>query len=170
MNTGSEAMAQPALSKKLDPNHVPQKRVFEPGPRHDQTHLFLRPGPKLVVCVHMKHGFYMGSDGSGPVWSHQAGQEGRVIGPHPDHARTVAAFSTEKSARAAMTKSLSAADWAELRFATIQSDVSESGDHDSRISEGPIALCSVEACSAATKHFPPLPHHMLEPHMRKNRR
>lgn len=152
------------------PQEAPQKRNFEPAPRHDQTHLFLRQGPKLTVCVHELHGFYMGTDGGGPLWSHHPDLEQRVKGFHPDNARTAATFANDESARAALLKVLKASDWDHLMYASVRSDVSESADHDNRISEGPIAMCSIEACHAATRRFAPLPHHLLEPHMSKHRR
>lgn len=156
--------------RRRDSSHVPQKRNFEPAPRHDQTHLFFRQGPKLTVCVHRQFGFYMGSDGLGAIWSHHHESEARVKGFHPDNARTAATFSSDESARKALLRILKSSEWDHLSFASVRSDVSESSDHDDRLSEGPVAMCSIEACHAATKCFAPLPHHLLEPHMSKHKR
>lgn len=170
--TAEARAAIPAMTRepKRESEPTPQKRNFEPGPRHDQTHLFLRQGPKLTICVHQQLGFYMGHDGAGAIWSHHPEAEARIKGFHPDNARTAATFSSDEAAKRALMPVLKASEWDHLLYASVRSDVSESSDHSDRLSEGPVALCSIEACHAATKVFAPLPHHLLEPHMSKHKR
>jgi hypothetical protein len=131
-----------------------------------QTRFFGASGPDAVVCVHVHKGFYMGHIGRNQAWSHDPASHGWLSTGHPDLLRAAASWPSEAEARHELTARLSYADWTRIAFATVRCDIATSPNPTLPLADPtPIWHCSIEACAAATSHFPPHSYHLLQRNM-----
>ena len=165
----SEIAPQRPGSKLPDPKPAPVKRVMAPAATIDRTHLYEKPGPSAVICIHARLGFCIAMTPHGPLWSHGPGV-GPMATRHPDWLRVAFAWAGEGPARADMMAVTTLAEWTALSFTGLRCDVAESPQRDDRasVNEMPLQYPSLEACQALHGGFPLRPEHMLDKTMRRS--